>query len=144
MAVAAPDAPFEVIRVAALVQHFIIIIRFQKSRMAFAEMFGHILAGCADIRKYTHPDIIKRDRKAAWIGGIMIFRESRYQQVPDSYRTINGKRADPGFVKGQPAALQRGRRNIHRQLVLFCQDGDAADMIGMLMRNEYGLNLFDR
>ena len=49
--------------------------------MALAKMVDKVFTGNAEIGKNTHADIIVRNHKAAWVGGVMVFRERSNQQI---------------------------------------------------------------
>src|SRR6185503_11553853 len=136
MAVAAADPALEVIRIAALVEHIVVVVCFQENSMALTEMADHVLAGNAYIGKYAHPDVVEGDYEAAGVDGIMKFGKCGYLQLADHCYMRDSKRTEQIFINGQAAAHQRGRRDVYRKLVFFRKDGDAVDMVGMLMRNE--------
>ena len=89
------DPVFQVIRIPAVFQHLLIIIRFQESRMALAELIDHVFAGNAEICKYDNGYRISSHDKTMRIAGIMKFRERRYGKITNRNRLMllkgNGK-----------------------------------------------------
>ena len=63
MPVTAANTIFEMMRIAALIQHYLIIIGFQESRIALLKMLQQMLTGLANICKYANLHPIPRHSK---------------------------------------------------------------------------------
>src|SRR5665213_1308832 len=131
-------------RIISTVKHLFIIIRFQKCRVALAEMVGYLLAGHTDIGKNAHLNIAARYDKAMGVAGIVQFGEGGYVQLADRDGFKRQKRFYEMLVNAQSAASKRWRRDVHRKLVLFCKHRNAANMVGMLVRYKDRLYFTDR
>ena len=64
VSLSATDALFEIIRIAAVLQHFLIIVGFEKSCMALLELADQVRTGKTDIRKHAYFDFPAADGDA--------------------------------------------------------------------------------
>src|SRR5215203_3162169 len=92
MAFVSMNAVFQILWVASFIQHFLIIIGFQKSRVAPAEMADYMLARKAYICKNANIDVLKGYYKAVRICSIMKFWKSSDRKAADGNRLISGER----------------------------------------------------
>lgn len=102
--------------------------------MALAEMVGNLLAGYADIGKNAHLDIAARYDKAMRVAGIVQFWERCHMKLPDRNVFERKEWLYEMIIDAQPRAPKRRRCDVHGELVFFCQNRDAADMVGVLVR----------
>src|SRR4029077_11572363 len=91
MAITTTDPVFKECRIAALVQHFFIIIRFQESSMALFEIMYQLIAGLSYICKYTDIGLSCTDYKTMGIAGIMFFLKSGDTQPADYHWLLGSK-----------------------------------------------------
>jgi len=72
-------APFQMNGVATIFQHTLIVIGFQESYMAFAEIADYVAARAANICKYADSYPIVAYQKTMWIYRIMQLWEREYR-----------------------------------------------------------------
>jgi len=110
--------------------------------MTFPEMQDKVLARSADIGEHPDDGGSVGDDKAMGVGGIMKFRECGNGQPPYGDGRIGLEGGDEMIFDGEAALLPGAGGDIDGQLVLFCNDGNAFDMVVMLVRDKYGPDLF--
>src|SRR5687768_11539559 len=81
MSVATSYSILQVIGITSFVQHFFIVIGFQKCSMTLTKMFYHMTTWRTDVRKYTNINVARRDHETVRITRIMKFRKWRDRKV---------------------------------------------------------------
>lgn len=144
MSPAAADAPFQVKRVGARLQHHFVIVRLQESGMALPEIVDQLIANHADIGKYSYGHFMVLHNETAGFCRIMFFTEGSDLQAADADGPACAERGEQCTVQPQPAVPECLAADIHRQSVFLRQYFQAFDVVCMFMRNKDGLHLVQR
>src|SRR5215207_9243935 len=99
MSFASADPLFKIIRITAVLQHFLIIICFKKGSMTLLELVDQVLAGHANICKNTHFYFAAMNRKAKGIGGIVVLRKGNDRKFPNGDPFVFPEMPDQVFVQ---------------------------------------------
>ncbi len=131
------NAVLKVVWIAALFQHHFIIICFQDSRIAAAEMAGYLTANAANIGKHTHARATAGDGEGVRVAAVVCLTEGHNTQVANCYflPRFEGNCLMGGHPQAGAAAVC-GVRDIHRNHPLLEQARQAAHMIRMLVGDE--------
>lgn len=91
MTMSSTNAFLEVVRITPFIEHFLVVVGFEKSCMAALEVFDEVLAGCADIGEDTNVDVIARDNEGVRLCSVMELWESRDAETADLDRRVREK-----------------------------------------------------
>jgi hypothetical protein len=138
MATVAADALSEVVGVLSVFQHFVVIICFEESGIALAEVPYYMGAWGADIGEYAYPYSIAIDDKAVRVYGIVQFLESRNRKAAEGYRhtCIEAVYQVRGWLCA--AVAESCCRDEDGYVVAATKYFHAVDMVGMLVGDEDG------
>src|SRR5882724_10385419 len=92
MAIAITDPPLQMDGIGAVLEHALIVIRFQEGRMTLLKIGDQLLAGNTDIREYADLYFSAGHDKTIGVGRIMEFREGRDHQLSDGDRLVRPER----------------------------------------------------
>src|SRR5882724_336945 len=92
MAIAITDPPLQMDGIGTILEHVLIVIRFQEGGMTLLEIGDQLLARNADIREYADLYFSAGHDKTIGVGRIMEFREGRDHQLSDGDRLVRPER----------------------------------------------------
>lgn len=125
----AADPFLQIIRIAAIRQHFVAVVGFEEGRITLFEMLNHFAARETDIGEYTNGDLLVTHQETMRIDRIVRFPECFYRKTADRDSLLFSEflykmRFDPNAA----FAMCMGG-DINGELVFFRQPADARDMI---------------
>ena len=145
MAAAADDTVLQFLRVAAIAEHFLVVVSFEESHVALAEVGVELLAVGPDISHDADIDASDFDAEAAWVLDVVRFCESMNLEIADRERVAGLEELDTaafGTVFNLET-LECSTAHEGRHLISVAEPLDAVDMVRMLVTNEDSTDFAD-
>ena len=136
MSFVAPDTVFQKQRIPAFFQHNFIIICFQKSCVALAEILNHMIAGGTNIGEYADGYSPISYGKTMRLLRIVQFGKCLNRKIADLHRDISFEWHDKIMIHLQATVFMCSSSNINRYLVFPGNYFHAPRMICMFVRNK--------
>src|SRR5688572_15626534 len=105
--------------VASCIQHMIIIVCLQESRMALLEMIDHMVTGNTEISEYANFHRFVGNNKTVRVACIMEFRKACNSKSSDFNRFVCLKGCNHMPLYADALLLHCGIGDVYRQLILF-------------------------
>lgn len=140
----AADALLQEIRVAAGIEHLIIVISLQNYGMALAEIMAHIFAGAANVGHHPYMYAVAGNHKAVRIGSIVKFRKGGNLQITNAYGIICTKGSKQGMFRMKARTWLRFFCNVGWPWMFFHNARQPPYVVGMLVGDENGFYGIER
>ena len=140
------DSPFQKIRIGSNAQHLRIVIALQKNPIKRFDDIGQSFENMSQIGEDAESPTGGFHDKSNSVGGVMRRRDRFNTYILDMKNLTGSKMAN--LVEGAEGTAILGSfvsrpGHIQREVIFALEDAGTSDMIRMIVRNDYGVDLPD-